>query len=303
MTEGRIKLEAQWTLAEPEEAAVEFLAGQTPLSRNRIKDAMNKGAVWLLREGKERRLRRARTRLFVGDRLSLFYDSQILATTVPSPRLLMDQRDFSLWDKPPGMLSQGTRFGDHLSLMRWLEASGMPERRHWLIHRLDREASGVILVAHSRAMAGQLSALFQNGQVEKRYRIAVRLDEARRAQLADGSEWRLDAPLDGKKAVTRVRWLCCSADGVDQLEAVIETGRKHQIRRHLAQAGYPVLGDPSYGNAASRAPGLHLRAVYLAFPSPRNGQRVAVEVDEGLLSGPGEATAVIDPTRAHQGGP
>lgn len=279
MSIGELRFEGAWTVEEPA-VLVEWLAERTPLSRNRLKDAMNKGAVWLRRGRHEKRVRRARLALRRGDRVSIHYDGRILAGYVEAPTLVADPRDYSVWDKPPGMLSQGSRFGDHLSLMRWLEQVGFPERRHWLVHRLDREASGLILVAHQPKVAAALSAMFEQGRVEKRYQVEVRLDAERREQLQSQEEWVLDEPLDGKRALTRVSLLKAAQQPGenDQLEIRIETGRKHQIRRHLSQAGYPVLGDPRYGNAESQAQGLRLRACYLSFECPVSRRPVSFSV-------------------------
>lgn len=289
MSVGRVCLKGTWKIAEEAgQTAVEFLAAQTPLSRSRIKDAMNKGAVWLKRQGKEKRLRRAQEVLQSGDVLDIAYDSHILEQVVAEPRLVMDWRDYSVWDKPPGMLSQGTRQGDHLSLLRWLEKSGMPSRPHWLVHRLDREASGLIMIAHTRKASAALSALFQSRQLQKQYEVEVHLTEALRRDLDAGGWVNLEHPLDGKPARSRIRMLAAMNDAqpCDWLEVQIDTGRKHQIRRHLAGQGCPVLGDPAYGDARSADPrGLRLRAVGLEFRCPLRGQVRRVRVP-GLRGDP-----------------
>ncbi|WP_097461819.1 RluA family pseudouridine synthase [Mangrovitalea sediminis] len=274
----RVRIDGKWQVTE-QVGALDILAERTGLPRQRIKDAMAKGAVWLIQRGRQRRLRRVRHLLQAGDSVAIYYDSQVLQASVPAPVLVADRGNFSVWDKPPGMLSQGSPYGDHLSLLRWLESAGFPKRQHFLVHRLDREASGVMVVAHQRGVAADLSAQLQARTTEKGYQVEVRLDDDRRSQLASGEVWTLDAPLDGKAAVTRVMLAQPAGDGLpDLLDIRIETGRKHQIRRHLAGAGYPVLGDPRYSNAQTRAPGLRLRAVSLAFRAPGEGDELRFTV-------------------------
>ena len=125
------------------------LAAVVPeLSKGRLKDAMNKGAVIWRRGKQQKRLRRAQSPVAAGDLLQLNYDDDLLSRQCEPAVLLADERHFSLWYKPPGMLSQGNEWGDHLSLLRFAEQQ-LGNRAVFLIHRLDREASGLLLLAHS----------------------------------------------------------------------------------------------------------------------------------------------------------
>ena len=149
--------------------AFQLLAEVSGLPKERIKHAMVKGAVWLHRPGtKERRLRKAKFKLQEGDRLELCYDSKVLAMAPPQTTCIAENNDYSVWFKPPWMLSQGTRYGDHCSLLRIAEKSNR-DIDFKLIHRLDREASGLMLLAHNRNAAKLLSNLFQDNKIVKRY--------------------------------------------------------------------------------------------------------------------------------------
>ena len=80
---------------------------------------MIKGAVWLKRPGqKEQRIRKATSPLLAGDQVELYYDPQVLAMTPPAPRLIAEEKHYSAWYKPATLLTQGTRYGDHCSLLR-----------------------------------------------------------------------------------------------------------------------------------------------------------------------------------------
>ncbi len=246
--------------------AIDLLATETGLSRSELKRAMNAGAVWLQRQGRKR-LRRATAELRSGERIDLFYDPKLLAAAVPKAELVADERGYSLWYKPPGLVAQGSDWGDQLSLLRQVEQR--LNRPTLLVHRIDREAAGLMVVAHDRQNAAALSRLFSGDGVQKRYRIEILGDIA----ASHGASGVVETPLDGRRAVTR--WQLVSHDSQQQrsiLEVAIDTGRYHQIRRHMAGIGHPVMGDPRYGQGNKNREGLRLLAVALAFRCPRSGQ-------------------------------
>lgn len=225
--------------------AVDLLSAASGLAKVRLKEAMGKGAVWLRRGGgKSLRLRRATAEVRVGDTLRLCYDEKILAAPVPTPVCLKDHRSFSLWFKPAGLLAQGTDFGDFCSLLRLVELHFQQKRKVFPVHRLDREVSGLVLVAHAPQDAARLSQLFAERLVAKSYLAGVR------GRIDKGQELILDGDLDGKPALTRGLGLAYQPEQNESLVLVKpETGRLHQIRRHLAEHGTPILGDYRYGGA------------------------------------------------------
>lgn len=247
-------------------AAADALARVSNLPKARVKDAMAKGAVTLTRQGRTKRLRRATFALLPGDRLDLWYDAGVLARVPPQPSLIADEKQYSLWFKPAGLLAQGTREGDHCALLRLAEVQ--LQRDVFLVHRLDREAAGLMLVAHTAKAAAALSALFAQdagARIRKLYRVEVKGIAPERGEIAE--------PLDGKAALTRyTRISTDAARNGSVLEVELVTGRKHQIRRHFAQLGFPVLGDPAYGENNRDARGLQLFAVALEFTCPLTGR-------------------------------
>jgi len=268
-TPQRLSLRHRVVAGDPPGAA-DLLAKATGLSKGAVKDAMRKGAVQVGRSGRSpNRLRRETATVRPGDVLEIHYDADLLALVPPEPRLVRDAVRWSAWFKPAGLLSQGTPFGDHASLLRLAEKA--LDRPAFPVHRLDREVEGLVLVAHDPASAAALSELFRSGKVVKRYRAVVLGDVA--ASL--GQTGVVDEPLDGRSA--RTLWRVVpgeGASGTTTLDVTIETGRQHQIRRHLEAIGHPVMGDPRYGAGNKNREGMRLAAVFLAFREPFTGEQV-----------------------------
>ena len=248
------------------ETAATLLAEASGLSKARVKQAMQKGAVWLSTERGTRRLRRMDRVMKEGDRLHLYYNEKILLKEVDPPQLFADEGSYSVWYKPYGMLSQGSKWGDHFAINRWAEQHLTPQRPAFIVHRLDRAATGLILIAHQKKMAAALSKLFQERAIEKRYRVIV---EGRFPE--QDSPLTIDTDLDGRSALTHAAYINYDSHmNRTLLDIQIETGRKHQIRRHLSGAGFPVVGDRMYGHG-SDVRNLQLTACYLSFTCPVSG--------------------------------
>ncbi len=250
---------------------VELLAAKSGLSKQKIKQAMQKGAVWLTRGKQTRHLRRAKRPLQPGETLHLYYNEAVLAEEPPAPLLIADEGGYSVWYKPYGLRSQGTKWADHCTINRWLEQHFQPQRPSFIVHRLDRAATGLVIIAHTKGMAAAFSRMFRERAISKRYRVVVH------GEFPAGDTPRcFDRELDGKPSLSYALRIGYDSESDRSLLAVdIETGRKHQIRRHLAEAGYPVVGDRLYGECGGReddAENLQLSAVELQFVSPLDGE-------------------------------
>ena len=267
-TESHVRIESE------EDSPIERLQQATGLSKQRIKLAMTQGAVWVTQGRNTQRLRRATRRLRVGDEVHLYYDAGILAEIPAEPTLVADVGAYSVWNKPYGLRSQGSKWGDHCTVVRWAERHLEPERPAFTVHRLDRAANGLILVAHTKTMAAGLSALFRERKVEKRYRAYVQGDFS-----IPPNPLRIDEPIEGNAAISEFRLLEVS-ENRSLVDVCIETGRKHQVRRHLAGLGHPVIGDRLYGAGEADGENLQLTAYLLALHCPVNDRPVEYRLDE-----------------------
>jgi tRNA pseudouridine32 synthase/23S rRNA pseudouridine746 synthase len=254
--------------------ACDFLAVKTSISKSKIKHAMIKGAVWIRKGTRKReRLRKATAQLSPGDYIELYYDETILSIEPPRAVCLYDEKRYSVWYKPPGLMTQGTMYGDHCSLIRQAETGFTRRRKAFPVHRLDREAVGLVLVAHTKDAAAKLSRLFRNNKIEKHYRIEV-------LGNMKGKNGTITLPLDGKEALTDyVVETHNSIKNTTTLTVTIGTGRLHQIRRHFNMIGYPVMGDPRYGRGNKNTEGLKVAATGLKFTSPFNGKTISLELE------------------------
>ena len=269
---------------------VELLAQRTGLGKALIKDAMNKGALWHQSIGKPRRLRRKSAKIAVGDKLFFYFDQLQLKKQPLQPVLVESHQNFSVWDKPAGMPMLGSKWCDHTSLERWVSVNHLGGGAVHLVHRLDRWTSGLVLMAHSKKAASELAEQFASRQVLKCYR-ALSVDRPASSKLIDAKlPLMIDTPIEGKSAKTIVQAVKPATallniyqgqdfdalaqpgeydlKGVWQIDIEIQTGRKHQVRKHLAGVGLHVLGDRQYGDGQESndlMPDLQLRAVRLSL--------------------------------------
>lgn len=243
--------------------AIELLAANTPLSRQQLKTAMTNGAVWLESQHGISRIRRAKKELKQEDMLHLYYDSEIQSQSPEPAALVADEVEYSIWNKPFGMYSQGSKWGDHCSIYRWVEQHMEPGRRAYLVHRLDRAANGLIILAHNKKTATAFLQMFKQHNITKHYRATVEGDVTN-IELPHT----INTPLDDKPAESAILQADFKPDEqTTRLLIEIKTGRKHQIRRHLSLEGHPVVGDRLYG-AKDITGNLQLSSVFLGFRCP-----------------------------------
>jgi len=178
--------------------------------------------------------------------------------------ILHDSADWCVLNKPAGLVCHPTKGDLTSSLVGRLRLHFGPDSTSHLVHRLDRETSGLVVVARSRAAARDLGRLFESREVRKAYLAIVHGCPAQDRFLMEAPLGRaLDSPVviqdgvrpGGTPACTEVsvaRRLVREGREFALVEAVPRTGRKHQIRIHLAHAGHPIVGDKIYGGDPTR---------------------------------------------------
>ena len=203
-------------------------------------------------------------------------------------------------DKPSGVAVHGGS-GVSFGVIESLRASRPEAKMLELAHRLDRDTSGLLVVAKKRTALVELHRMLRDGEVEKIYLAVVKgrwqggkreIRESLHKYVNAKGERRVSVHIGGKAAVTKVTPLQAGAS-FSFLELRLMTGRTHQIRVHLAHAGHPVLGDDKYGdfelNRAVARQGvkrLFLHARRLAFAHPAGGDklRLASPLPKDMLS-------------------
>lgn len=189
-------------------------------------------------------------------------------------------------DKPAGVVVHPAPGHEHGTLAQGLlerGAEGGHQSRPGIVHRLDKDTSGLLIVARGEAAYRGLVALMERREIKRTYLALLRGDLPQ-------EEGTIDAPIgrhvrdrkrmslhtvSGRRAVTHFRTLSRIA-GYTLAEVQLETGRTHQIRVHFAALGYPVAGDVQYGGR-SRPEGLDrqfLHAARLEFPHPEDGREI-----------------------------
>ena len=206
----------------------------------------------------------------------------------PVPYTLVYEDDWLLVvDKPAGVVVHPAPGHEHGTLVQGLVergARGGHEARPGIVHRLDKDTSGLLIVARRDDAYTALVAAMERRDVHRVYAALLRGDLPQ-------DEGTIDAPIGrhirdrtrmslhttaGKRAVTHFRVLG-RAGGFTLVRVQLETGRTHQIRVHFAALGYPVAGDVQYGRR-ERPPGLErqfLHAARLALPHPEDGRHLS----------------------------
>jgi 23S rRNA pseudouridine1911/1915/1917 synthase len=227
--------------------------------------------------------RNARRELVEGDELAVGQKT-IRIPLPPGLQILHEDDDVIVVLKANGLLTVATEREKETTAQAYLNDYLQQKRegRIHVVHRLDRETSGVLVFAKNFEAREALKSQFAVHSTDRIYVAIVEgeMDPPQgtfRSNLLERRDLRMesvDAHPDAKHAVTHYRTLQAGR-GYSMLEITLETGRKNQIRTHLAEAGHPVVGDRMYGSEVNPLGRLGLHAKLLAFDHPSTGKRLS----------------------------
>ncbi len=201
--------------------------------------------------------------------------------------ILFEDEAVLVVDKPAGLLTIATEREKERTLYAFLfdrAKRRRPPEKIFIVHRLDRDASGLLVFAKTPEAKGLLQEQFKKRTAGRVYKAVVEgrvSDDLRTIEsyLAENRAHRSYSTPDrrlGKLSITHFRVLQRSSRRT-LLEVKLDTGRKHQIRVHLAELGHPILGDKVYGSGSNPLSRLGLHAARLVFRHPVTGERKQFE--------------------------
>jgi 23S rRNA pseudouridine1911/1915/1917 synthase len=231
-------------------------------------------------------------RLHPGDELAWEVPPPTRTVLTPQPmdlKVVYEDDDLVVIDKPAGLVvhpgpghSAGTLVHGLLARgAQWSSVGGV--ERPGIVHRLDKDTSGLLVIARNDAAHRDLARQLQDRTMHRRYRAIVVgevPDAAARIEAPIGRDprhrQRMAVVPKGREAVTEFRRLGL-VQGHTLLDVTLLTGRTHQVRVHLAYIRHPVLGDPIYGRPSPLIPRPALHAAEIAFQHPRTGKLVKLQ--------------------------
>jgi len=224
-----------------------------------------------------------------GDILEIVAFGSVPAKLPHGLKVIYEDNDIIVAQKPVNLLTTATA-GErertvYACLRAWLKERN-PGGSLFIVHRLDKFASGILVFAKSERSQSLLKGIFQRHDIQRKYWAIVEGAVAKnygtvRSRLAEDRRMRMYSTNDstqGKLAVTHFRVLR-RLRGLSVLEVTLETGRKNQIRVHLSEMGHPIVGDRAYGSTKDPLNRLGLHAFHLEFRHPITGKYLCFETD------------------------
>ena len=271
------------TVAEPAELMAFLLVKLPQKSRNNIKTLLRDGQVWV--EGKVQS--QYNLQLQAGQRVEIRREKTERAPALSGLTILFEDAHLIVIDKPEGLLSISTGKSDEKTAYNLLSAylkRQNPAHKIFIVHRLDRDTSGVMVFAKSEKVKERLQASWEPSTKERTY-LAIaegKVSEPQGTIISYLKEskafvvYSTQDPKQGQKAVTHFEVIAQSQD-FSLLKINLETGRKNQIRVHLQDFGHPIVGDKKYGASSNPIRRLGLHAWILGFVHPITNEKLRFE--------------------------
>lgn len=260
---------------EHESRLMEFLIKSMPdRKRQSIKDMLRHGSVMV----NETVTSQFDTPLNPGDTVRVNLTRSFPVFSNPRLKIVYEDDDIIVVNKGYGLLSMGNdkiKDGTAYSILRGYLKEKDPRNKIFIVHRLDRDTSGLMMFAKTPEAKDAMQHNWNNMVLERRYVCVVegKMEEAEgtvRSYLAETSQFEVYSTQnsdEGQLAVTRYRTLK-TGGGYSLVEVSLDTGRKNQIRVHMKDLGHPIAGDRKYGAKSSPIHRLALHAMTLRFVHP-----------------------------------
>lgn len=272
-----------YTVAEPAELLAFLLTTLASRGRNAVKSILSRGQVSV--NGKV--VTKHNFPLQPGQTVTIDQEKPVQAKEMTGLTIVHEDDDLIVIQKDAGLLSIATGEDNELTAYRQLMEHvrlSNPKNRVFVVHRLDRDTSGVMMFAKSEQIQQQLQNTWKDTVKERSYVALV--EGAVRKSEGTISSWLKETSTlkmyssphegDGLHAVTHYKLIQANRH-FSLLEVHLETGRKNQIRVHMADIGHPIAGDKKYGAATKAVGRLGLHARLLSFIHPTTGELLSFE--------------------------
>ncbi|WP_240414759.1 RluA family pseudouridine synthase [Paenibacillus periandrae] len=271
-------------VAEPAELLTFLLEHLSNMGRNSVKSILARGQVSV----NDRTITTYNFALMPGHIVSISKDKSAQASPILGLTILHEDEDLIVINKDSGILSvSATHKEDEVTAYRQLTMhvrEENPRNRIFIVHRLDRDTSGVMVFAKSEKVQQTLQNAWQDMVKERSYTALVegkvrKIEGTITSWLKESSTLKMYSsqyPNDGQQAITHYR-LVQTNGNFSLLDIHLETGRKNQIRVHMEDIGHPVVGDKKYGSKSKIINRLGLHARVLAFIHPTKGELLRFE--------------------------
>jgi 23S rRNA pseudouridine1911/1915/1917 synthase len=283
----------QWIVQEPAELMKELLDKLSKHGRNSVKSILARGQVTV--EGKV--ITKYNYSLKQGQQVTVHWGRVTPEMKFTGLKIIHEDQDIIVINKEAGLLSIASPTEKELTAYRQLTEyvrRTNSDNRIFIVHRLDRDTSGLMLYAKNEQAQQKLQNAWQDAVLERSYVALV--EGAVKKQEGTIKSWLKESktllmysshkPNDGQEAITHYKVIESSRE-YSLLEVHLETGRKNQIRVHMQDIGHPIVGDKKYGSRKNIIGRLGLHARILAFHHPATGEILRFETQiPGKLTRP-----------------
>lgn len=275
-------LEEEWTVKEPGEL-LEFLFRMMPArSKKSVKSLLGRGQIRVNSKASTQ----FNEPLRPGDRVQIEKRTAKHDAKIKGLKILHEDSDIIVIEKDAGILSIASEKENQMTAYRQLSdymQSIHPKNRIFIVHRLDRDTSGIMMFAKNKKIQQKLQDNWQDIITERTYIAVVegivKEDGTIISWLTENKSLMVRSsknPNKGKKAITHYKVLKNKND-LSLLQVKLDTGRKNQIRVHMQDLKHPIVGDKKYGSQSNPLKRVGLHAHAIGFKHPVNGEHMRFE--------------------------